>query len=225
MKKLLVRELVEAGGAGPVKVLSIFVVDEDLGEDQFDSELSVVLSKNNLFERLHVVGLIEHLRKVQVWLQEGRVPGDRIRKVLRDFSSEVCYVAFDTFSGTHKVLDYQLKIAEPPAHKWLDAERRAALLYAFDESDGMMCAPRGFHYRKTSSAHSTRFLRTANVLGISRASCVSCILASSDHVEKGCRSGSRRYVWDLLGCAPRGSYRSQPQEGQCRTSDLVAPLF
>lgn len=164
MKKLLVRELVEGGVAGPVKVLSIFVIDEELGIDQFDSELSTVLSQNNLFERLHVVGLLGNLEKIQVWLQEGQVPGDRVRKVLRDFSSEVCYIIFDQFSGTHKVLNHELKIAEPPMHKWADAERRAALLHAFDAADGMMCAPRGFHYRKTSTAHSTRFLRTANVL-------------------------------------------------------------
>jgi hypothetical protein len=73
MKTLLVRELVEGSSTGPVKVLSVFLVDGDISLDQFDSELSSVLAQSNLFERLHVVGHLEDVRRASEWLRPGEV--------------------------------------------------------------------------------------------------------------------------------------------------------
>ena len=164
MGKLLVRELREYVGGTSVTVLSIFVVGPSLGIDEFDGALSTFLTRNNAFERLHLVGFKSDLKKIVPWLAVSEDPGARLRKVLRDFESSIYCVGFDEKAGDHQVLDLALKKRLENHADVINAERRASLLNAFELTNGMMVAPTGFHYAKTSGAHSSRFIRASNTI-------------------------------------------------------------
>jgi len=158
MKKLLIRELEEQISGRKHTVLSITTLDNEFGVDFFDSELSKVLSGSTSFDRVHLVGLRSHCDRVLQWLIEDTEPAKRLSRALPDVNAEIYVIAFDPAGGDFKVSN---RIA--PAEV-VDAERRASLLDVFKRTGGMMEAPRGFHYKKTSGAHSSRLIRTANVL-------------------------------------------------------------
>jgi hypothetical protein len=164
MDKIQIRELRELISGNSTKVLSIFLADSEFGPDEFDGTLSAILSKSNLFESLHIVGFKRDVQKVLAWLGPSDDSGARIRKVLRDFDTAVTCVVFDETHGTYQALDSSLSVERVNGRQIVDAERRAGLLDSFDRANGMMYAPTGVHYAKTSTAHSDRFIRTSNVL-------------------------------------------------------------
>lgn len=162
MDKLIIRELREYIGGTSVTVLSIFIVGSNLGIDEFDSVVSAFLTKNSAFERAHLVGFKKDIRPIIPWLAPSEDSGTRLRKVLRDFESSFSCVVFDEATGTHQVTDLALNTNLNHPYNIINAERRASLLQVFERANGMMVAPTGFHYGKTSKAHSDRFIRASN---------------------------------------------------------------
>lgn len=164
MNNLLVRELTEIIEGQKSKVLSVFLVGTSTNRDEFDGEISKALSESNLFDRLHVIGTLSQVEAVSAWLGKEEDSGRRLRTVFKNFETEVCFIVFDEKAGEYRALNARLDQPLANSHQIISSEKRASLFHAFETSSGMMIAPDGFHYAKTSGAHSTSFIRASNVL-------------------------------------------------------------
>ena len=144
------------------KVLSIYVHQKEISVEEIDGALSQLVSSEVVFDRVNFVGQQPFLEQVTGWLSPESVIRGRLEVTTTDISKSVRIVTFDTESGTHTAYDIEGNVDS--AYKQnIAREAQAFLQEIFRRNNGLMVAPKGFHYVKPSGRHVMVFLRASNV--------------------------------------------------------------
>jgi hypothetical protein len=145
------------------QVLSVFIACHNLSANEFDAAVAAALSKEAAPDSVHITGYQDDIEKVRSWLtQEDNVTADRLRTVVGVDDGALCFISFETATGTH--VARRLDSSEIADIEILSTDRQLSLLAAFRAAGGEQKAPVGTHFAKTSDSHSERFLRVSNVL-------------------------------------------------------------
>lgn len=146
-----------------VHILSVFLVNSTIDENEFESDLISELAKLGPIQAVHFVGFPDAIDTLRALLSTpSSVLMDRLIDAVGNYPNWLLFISFDASSGKHKCEDAEAR--KLVRTNVIEDERQFSLLQVFSRAGGEERAPEGTHYAKTSEKHSDRFLRVANVL-------------------------------------------------------------
>lgn len=147
--------------------------EQQLDDSLISRDIKTVFDSRANTAHLYVVAPFLPLDTVVTALAEG-VALQRASPYTSSVGGEFCAVGIGELDGMRRVVAIRLswingtlKRADPVAVA--EELRHGWLFDLFHRYEGLVQAPAGVHFRKTSGKHSPRFLRTANVLASSAA--------------------------------------------------------
>lgn len=163
MRAFSIHAIDQSSGDGRLeKVLSIYLHQRGISVEEIDGVLSQLVSAEVVFDRVHFVGQQPFVAQVTNWLSSESVVRGRLEVTTTDVKKAVRVVTFDTETGTHTAFDIEGGV-DAKYKQEIAREAQAYLQEIFRRNNGLMVAPKGFHYVKPSGRHVSAFLRASNV--------------------------------------------------------------
>lgn len=145
------------------KILSIFVRPFEFSDEHLDEVIAPLFQKEGPFDAIHLTGFPSTIEAVFSMLTSESAVIKRIGKALPDWKTSLKLFTLNAAGAGIRCQQFdRAEIAQ--AEAIVAHERQRSLQALFTQRNGLIIASEGVHYAKPSKKHSTRFLRTANVL-------------------------------------------------------------
>ena len=145
------------------RFLCVFASSSNFAVEELDAAIAEVLINHAVLDGVRIVGDASAIGSLRNVLSEESALRERLKRAIQSLERSSVFICFDPHACSHVAHDLAgNSLEDGPAI--VEITRRHMLLVAFEAANGVVQAPRGFHYVKPSQKHSNAFLRTSNVL-------------------------------------------------------------